>query len=60
MQNIPRMRSINELAEETGLSYRFLRDLIRDGKIQYVKTGRKFLINVESLTAYLNGEGGTE
>ena len=57
---LPTMKPIREVSEETGLSYVFLRGLIRDGKIFYVQAGRKFLINVDSLAEYLNGKGVKE
>lgn len=54
---VPTMVSINQARNETGLSYEFLRSLIREGKITYIKTGKKFLINLEKLVEYLeNGE----
>lgn len=54
---VPTMVSINQARNETGLSYEFLRSLIREGKITYIRTGKKFLINLEKLVEYLeNGE----
>lgn len=50
---VPTMVSINQARNETGLSYEFLRSLIREGKITYIRTGKKFLINLEKLVEYL-------
>lgn len=50
---MPTMITISKAAEATGLSYEFIRQLIREGKIVYVKAGRKFLVNMEKLKEYL-------
>lgn len=62
MQNenrIPRMRSIpfimENYASELGIGERFLRDLCRENKIRNVHSGRKILVNIDSLFDYLNG-----
>lgn len=51
---IPTMITIKEAAKQTGLSYEYIRQLIREGKVTYVRAGVKFLINMERLVAYLN------
>lgn len=51
---IPYMTTIKEASVKTGLSYEFIRKLIREEKIIYVKAGKKFLVNFEKLIAYLN------
>ena len=51
---IPTMISIKTAAAETGLSYEYIRQLIRDNKITYIKAGCKFLVNLEKLVDYLN------
>ena len=53
---IPTMITIKECADRTGLSYDFIRKLCLQDKIVYIKTGKKFLINLEKLVQYLNGE----
>lgn len=50
---IPTMITIKEAAVRTGLSYEFIRQLIREGKITYVRAGKKYLVNMERLVAYL-------
>ena len=54
--NIPTMLTINKTIELTGLSKYYLRNLIADNKIVYLKTGNRFLINFEKLIEFLNGE----
>ena len=57
-KRMPQMVTIRQAAAETGLSYEFIRGLIREHKIVYVKAGCKFLVNRERLIEYLNhGEG---
>lgn len=51
---MPTMKTIRRAAEETGLSYEYVRQLIRERKIVYVKAGVKFLVNMEKLKEYLN------
>jgi len=67
MQNVnqgnaqaPKMVSIRKAAEETGLTYVLIRDLCDTGCIAYLRSGRKYLVNFDSLLELLhNGEGGT-
>lgn len=51
---VPTMTTIRAAAKQTGLSYEFIRQLIREGKISYVQAGKKFLVNMERLVEYLN------
>ena len=55
---VPRMISLRKAAEETGLTYLLIRELCDSGKVAYLKSGRKYLVNYQSLLALLkNGEG---
>lgn len=56
MGSIPRMRTIQQLSEETGISYYAIRKMCLEEKIKFIKTGRKYLINYEKFIDYLNGE----
>ena len=56
---IPTMKTITEVENETGLSYRLLLSLCKENKVAHIKAGRKFLINYEKLIDYLN-TGDTE
>ena len=53
-EKIPRMETINRAAELTGLSYSVIYNLCKENRIVYIKTGRKYLINMDKLTVFLN------
>lgn len=56
---LPRMRTIKQTAEETGLHEYFIRQLVKQDKIKYVKAGRKVLVNLDKFIEYLEtGEQG--
>lgn len=60
-KEIPQMWTIRESMQKTGISRFLIMTLIESGKIIYVKTGRKYLINAESLCNYLtNGENNVK
>jgi len=50
------MVTIKEAAENTGLSYYYIRKLCLEKKVVHIMVGRKVLINQEKLVAFLNGE----
>ncbi len=50
----PRMRSIEEAAKEVGLSAYTIRRLIKENKIIYVRSGMKYLVNLDRLIDFLN------
>lgn len=50
---LPRMLKIKEAAEETGLSYHFIRKLCLTGALPHVKVGNRYFINADSLAAFL-------
>ena len=59
-----RMRTISEAYKEikdkdanTAMTQYFLRQLILQGQIPTVKAGRKYLINMDMLDAYLSAGG---
>ena len=51
---VPTMKTIKEVIQETGLSYRHIVYLCHNDKIVYIKAGKKFLINYEKFIDYLN------
>lgn len=53
---MPRMLTIKEAAQECNLTYNCLRQWCLSGTIAYVKAGSKFLINMDKLKSFLNGE----
>lgn len=61
MENIkvPRMATVNEAAEITGLAKYYVRQLALHNRVSHVRAGKKILINVEKLIEFLNiGENG--
>jgi excisionase family DNA binding protein len=53
---VPTMVTINRASELTGVSYSYIRQLCLTKQIVFVKTGCKYLINLEKFVAFLNGE----
>lgn len=53
---IPRMKTLREMVELTGLSYCFLRNLCMRNEIVHIRTGTKYLINYDRFIDYLNGK----
>lgn len=51
---IPRMVPIQTLADESGISYKALWQMCKQNKIVHIKSGNKFLINVDKFVEYLN------
>lgn len=56
MGSVPRMATIQSLSDETGISYYAIRKLCLEKKIVFIKSGNKYLVNVEKFRDYLNGE----
>lgn len=56
---IPEMVSLREASRRTGLSYDFLRALCLQGRIAFIRTGVKYLVNLGRLVDFLNN-GGNE
>ena len=54
---MPKMLTIKEASEATGLSYRFIRELCLQKKIVFIKSGNKFYINAEKFAEFLNKGG---
>lgn len=55
---ITQMWTIAEAAVRTNVTPFFVRKLVRENKIKYIKSGCKYLINAQSLCDYLNGKEG--
>lgn len=56
---LPKMLTIKETAQATGLHEYFVRQLVKQNRVTYVKAGCKTLINLDRLVEFLNeGEGG--
>jgi excisionase family DNA binding protein len=52
----PTMVTIIRASKLTGVSYSYIRSLCLTNQITFVKTGCKYLINLEKFVAFLNGE----
>ncbi len=46
--------SINEVCKATGLSQHFVRQMVRDKEIPYIKSGNKVLINYDLASVILD------
>ncbi len=51
---IPKMLSIAQTAKVIGLTKHYIRQLVLQGKVKYVRSGVKYLLNMDSLINYLN------
>ena len=57
---ITEMKSISEASKIVGLTKYHVRKLVLQDKIKYVRSGVKYLVNVDSLINYLNnGDNAT-
>ena len=50
-----RMLSLRAASRETGLSYHCLRTLCLSGEVKSIRSGKKFYINMASLTKFCGG-----
>lgn len=53
---VPLMLPLREASARTGLSYYTLRSLCLEDRIVFVKAGTKYLVNMDKLVDYLNGD----
>lgn len=53
-KNFPQMKTINEASKISGLAKYRIRQMVLQNKVKYVRAGKKYLINIESLIDYLN------
>lgn len=54
--NVPKMVTVKELVELTGISEYNIRRLCKQNVITFIKSGRKVLINYDRFLDYLNGK----
>lgn len=52
--NMPHLETIKQTAKLTGLAVYHVRKLVQQRKVKYVRSGSKYLVNVDSLIEYLN------
>lgn len=55
MVDFPRMGSIAQAAAESGVPAYRVRQLCKAGTVRSVQCGRKILVNLSSLAAWMNG-----
>ena len=51
---IPKMLSIAQTAKVIGLAKHYVRQLVLQGKVKYIRSGVKYHLNLDSLINYLN------
>lgn len=51
---VPRMESITKTAEIFNIAVHFVRAAVANGDVVYVRAGRKFLVNCDSMAAFLS------
>lgn len=51
----PRMATISQAAAESGIPAYRVRQLCKTGQVRSVQCGRKILVNLSSLAAWMNG-----
>lgn len=52
---LPTMAGVAEAAARSGLAVYRVRVLCAEGAVQSIRCGRRILVNLDSLAAYLNG-----
>ena len=53
---IPEMKTISEASKIVGLAKYHIRKLVLQGKVKFVRSGVKYLLNMDSLINYLNND----
>lgn len=51
-----KLLSVTEVAEKTGLSKTYIRTMLKEGKIPYMESGKKFLIPYEKVCDYIQAQ----
>ena len=54
-QPVKIMVSLKEASELTGLPYSCIRELCLSGFLRFIRSGKKYYVNTESLLDYCNG-----
>lgn len=57
---IPKMMGLTEAAQKTGVSYHYLYQLCKTGKVVHIRSGRKYFINMDKLAEFFNAAGINE
>ena len=56
MQRKPHICTIDQLAEETGMSAYTIRQWVKRGELKHIRSGRKYLINYDVFMSFLEGK----
>ena len=54
---MPKMMTIKEAAEVTGLPYSYIRKLCLNNEIIFIRSGNKYFVNMDKFSEFLNGGG---
>jgi len=57
--DLPMMLNIKDTAEMAGLAVHHVRQLVKQGKVAYITSGRKVLVNFDSMVDYLHAGDGS-
>lgn len=52
----PIVKKAKQCSEDAGTSEWFIRKLIKENRVKYIRSGRRIYVNWESLVNYLEGE----
>lgn len=58
--SLPELISISEAVSRTNLSYEYLRYLCYSKKINHIRCGRKYMIDVDSLAQFIRRGGADQ
>lgn len=53
-RTVPKMLTIRQLAEQTGISEYAIRRMCKNNEITFIKTGSKYLVNFNLFLDFLN------
>lgn len=53
-RTVPKMVTIRQLAEQTGISEYAIRRMCKNNEITFIKTGTKYLVNFNLFIDFLN------
>jgi len=59
MDNVPVMLKLAEVSSKFNISLHHARSLVLQRKVKYIKSGKKYLVNAQSVIDYFNeGDNG--
>lgn len=51
-----KLLSVTEVAERTGLSRTYIRTILKEGKLPYMESGKKYLISCDAIDSYIKSQ----